>query len=187
MRGTFVIFKVQRCQKASEHREGELIFALLKAIMSKTSVTGNVRLQEDAPCAEPVAHSQTISKLCTSVVQRQEDPFVQAGSVEVPRNGFSCPTVQLQLLWVWRVGVGLSQDVPIPVFIEGVLQGVTVGRQALRRKQRVAAGHKKDRRASHITSRRRTTSWSCICRARSLHGASLPSSCCKASVYSAAK
>lgn len=61
-------------------------------------------------------------------MQRQEDPFIQAGSVEVPRNWFSCPAVQLQLLRVGCVGVGLSQDVTIAILIEGVLQGVAVGR-----------------------------------------------------------
>lgn len=79
------------------------------------------------------------SQLRTSVVQSQEDSFVQAGSVEVPGNGLPCPTVQLQFLGVRCVGVGLSQDVPIPVFIKGVLQRVPMGQQALSREQRVAA------------------------------------------------
>lgn len=69
-----------------------------------------------------------ISQLRTSVVQGQEDSFVEAGSVEVPRNWLPCPAVQLQLLWVRSVGVGLSQDVTIAVFIKGVLQRIAMGR-----------------------------------------------------------
>lgn len=68
---------------------------------------------------------------CTSVVQRQQDSFIQAGSVQIPRDWFSCPTVQLQLLRVGGVGVRLGQDVAIAVLVEGVLQGVPVGGQAL--------------------------------------------------------
>lgn len=75
-------------------------------------------------------------------MQCQEDSLIQAGSVQVPRNWFSCPTVQLQLFRVGGVGVRLGQDVAIAVLVEGVLQGVPVRGQALSCEQRVTGTHK---------------------------------------------
>lgn len=72
-----------------------------------------------------------MKELRTSVMQGQQDSFIQAGSVQIPRDWFSCPAVQLQLLRVGCMGVGLGQDVAIAVLVEGVLQGVPVGGQAL--------------------------------------------------------
>lgn len=72
-------------------------------------------------------------------MQGQQDSLVQAGSVQVPRNGLPRPAVQLQLLWVRRVGVWFRQDVAVAVLVEGVLQGVPMGGQTLGRKEWVAA------------------------------------------------
>ena len=82
----------------------------------------------------------------TSVMQGQQDSLVQTGSVQVSRNGLPCPAVQLQFLRVRCMGVRFGQDVAVPVLVEGVLQGVAVGRQTLGRKERVAAGER-DRQA----------------------------------------
>lgn len=119
--------------------EVDLTSAPLRAVAPETSVTGNERLLR---CLCKETQPAEINQLCTSVMQCQEDPFIQAGSVQIPRDWFSCPTVQLQLFWVGCVGVRLGQDVAIAVLVERVLQRVPMVGQALSRKQRVTETQK---------------------------------------------
>lgn len=125
-----------------------LTSAPLRAASPETSLTGNERLPR-CLCKET---TWTDSRLCTSVMQGQEHSFIQAGSVQIPRNWFSCPTVQLQLFWVGCVGVRLGQDVAIPVLVEGVLQRVSMRGQALSRKQRVTETQKLHAGISQVLS-----------------------------------
>lgn len=67
----------------------------------------------------------------TSVMQGQQHPLIQTGSVQVTGDGFARPAVQLQLLRVGSVRIGLGQDVAVAVLVEGVLERVAVGGQPL--------------------------------------------------------
>lgn len=64
-------------------------------------------------------------------MQGQQHPLIQAGPVQVTRDGFASPAVQLQLLRVWSVRIRLGQDVAVAVLVEWVLERVAVGGQPL--------------------------------------------------------
>lgn len=83
-----------------------------------------------SPAAEAAAEN-VHGRRRTSVVQGQQHPLIQAGPVQVTRDGFARPAVQLQLLRVRSVRIRLGQDVAVAVLVEGVLQRVAVGGQPL--------------------------------------------------------
>ncbi len=71
-------------------------------------------------------------------MESQQHPLIQTGSVQITRDGFTSPAVQLQLLRVWSVRIWFCQDVTVAIFVKGMLQWVTMRRQALGGEQRVA-------------------------------------------------
>lgn len=67
----------------------------------------------------------------TPIMQGEQHSLIETCSVQISGDGFSCPAVQLKLFWVRCVGVWLSQDVTIAVFVKRVLKRIAVRRQAL--------------------------------------------------------
>lgn len=64
-------------------------------------------------------------------MKSEQDSLIKTGSVQVSGDWFSCPAVQLQLLWIRCMRVRLGQNVAIAVFVKRVFKGIAMRRQAL--------------------------------------------------------